>query len=184
MILKSLIDKYVKKTSKNKKRKLFTCFVDFSKAFGTIPRDRLLEKISRIGIGGKFLSILSTMYSNDKSAVKVGDNVSQYFTCYKGVKQGCMLSPTLFNIYLHELPRALENPEAELTEINSIPVRGLLYADDLVLIAQTQKGLQHQLNQLNNFAINSKLTVNLDKTKIMIFNYNGKRLANHKFFLN
>ena len=145
MVLKSLIDKHVKTTAK-KRSKLFTCFVDFSKAFDTIPRDKLLEKVSRVGIGGKFLEILQSMYTNDKSAVKLGQYISKQFTCYKGVKQGCMLSPTLFNIYLHDLPLMLNKPQSNLTEINDVSVKGLLYADDLVLIAQTHEGLQYQLN--------------------------------------
>jgi hypothetical protein len=170
-------------TVKNRK-KLFACFVDFSKAFDTIPRDQLLDKVSRIGIGGKFLSILQSMYTNDKSTVKLGEDLSLHFTCHKGVKQGCMLSPTLFIIYLHDLPQTLNKPQSHLTDINSVPVNGLLYADDLVLISQTHEGLQYQLNKLDDFANQSKLTVNLVKTKIMVFNYNGRQLHKHKFAFN
>ena len=58
-------------------------------------------------IKGHILEVLMSMYSNDKSAVKIENKINQTFPCHNGVKQGCMLSPTLFNIYLSDLPEML-----------------------------------------------------------------------------
>ena len=101
LTLKSLVDKYVKSKRKKTKNYLFTCFVDFKKAFDSIPREKLFEKIRKIGISGSFYATLTSLYSHDKSAVKVDETVTKSFNCHTGVKQGCMLSPTLFNIFLH-----------------------------------------------------------------------------------
>ena len=87
---------------------LFTCFFDFRKAFDCIPRNKLLDKIESAGIKGKFLSILKSMYKDDRSAIEKDGIITKSFGCYSGVKQGCMLSPTLFNSFLSDLPCVLK----------------------------------------------------------------------------
>ena len=95
-IFKVLIDKYVKSKPKKSKFDLFTCFVDFSKAFDNIPRGELFQKLRLAGETGRFPKILHSMYSKDKSSVKMENMLIPAFRCHTGVKQGCMLSPTLF----------------------------------------------------------------------------------------
>ena len=158
---------------------LFSCFVDFSKAFGSVPRNKLFDKLRTVGIKGRFLEVLMSMYSNDKSAVKIENKITQTFLCHNGVKQGCMLSPTLFNIYLSDLPENIAlTTEVKLSER---PTNCLLYADDLVIFARSAKGLQRILNKLESYGEKVGLTVNLDKTKVMIFNNSGKSLNNYSF---
>lgn len=79
LVLKSMIDKYVKSKKRRGSKLLFTCFVDFKKAFDSIPRKTLFEKISKIGVTGNFFSLLVSIYINDESAVKVGDKVTHSF---------------------------------------------------------------------------------------------------------
>ena len=102
-----LIDKYVKSKSQKQRNLLFSCFVDFSKAFDRIPRNKLFDKLRTIGVKGHFLEVLMSMYTNDKSAAKIENKITQTFLCHNGVKQGCMLSPTLFNTYLSDLREML-----------------------------------------------------------------------------
>ena len=105
--LKMLIDKYVKSRPRKHQKLLFSCFVDFGKAFDCIPRQKLFDKLRKEGVQGRFLDVLISMYSNDKSAVKIDNKLTEAFTCFAGVKQGCMMSPTLFNFYLSDLPKFL-----------------------------------------------------------------------------
>ena len=105
--LKTLIDKYLKSKPQKHQNLLFSCFVDFRKAFDCIPRQNLFDKLRKEGVQGRFLDVLISMYSNDKSAVKIDNKLTESVTCYAGVKQGCMLSPTLFNFYLSDLPKFL-----------------------------------------------------------------------------
>lgn len=93
-----------------------------------------------------------------------------------------MLSPTLFNIFLHDLPEVFYDEESQLTVVNNSPVKCLLYADDLVIMSTSENGLQHQLHKLKYFCDTSNLSVNLDKSKIMVFNNTGKRLLKYKFY--
>ena len=97
---KMLIDKYVKSKLQKHRNLLFPCFVDFRKAFDCIPRQKLFDKLRKEGVQGRFLDVLISMYSIDKSAVKIDNKLTESVTCYAGVKQGCMLSLTLFNFYL------------------------------------------------------------------------------------
>ena len=178
--LKALTDKYVKARRKRYQNFLYTCFVDFSKAFDNISRDKLYTKLNNLGVKGKFLKIIQDMYDNDSACVKINNNISEPFRCYKGVKQGCMLSPTLFNIYLSDLPNTL-NKDKDAPELNQRPVSCLLYADDLVIISKTHKGLQNNINRLVDYCKKNSLNINESKTKIMIFNPNGKNLNRYLF---
>ncbi len=80
------------------KDKVYACFVDFQKAFDSIWYEGLLYKILECGIGGKTYDCIKSMYSNNECAVKIGHRRTEYFTQKQGVRQGCSLSPTLFNI--------------------------------------------------------------------------------------
>ena len=98
--LKILIDKYMKSKPQKHRNLLFSRFVDFRKAFDCIPCQKLSDKLRKEGVQGRFLDVLISMYSIDKSAVKIDKKLTESFTCHAGVKQGCMLPLTLFNFYL------------------------------------------------------------------------------------
>ena len=99
----SIIDEFVKFKPQKRRNLLFSCFVDFRKAFDRTPRKKLFEKLTKEGIKGRFLEIVMSMYLKDKPAVKINNKMTETFPCYTGVKQGCTLSSTL--LYLSVLPR-------------------------------------------------------------------------------
>ena len=157
-------------------------FVEFKRAFDSIPREKLFQKIEKAGINGKFLSVLSSMYLNDCSAIKQNGYVTETFNCRVGVKQGCMLSPTLFNLFLSDLPDDLNKaPVKEDISIKGVKMRGLLYADDLAIVAKTANDLQLLLRHLEQYCSVNDLAVNINKTKVLIFNNNGHRMNKHVF---
>ena len=82
--LKMLIDKYVKSKPWKHRHLLFSesCFVDLRKAFDCIPRQKLLDKLRKEGVQGRFLDVLISIYSNDKSTLtKIDNKLTQSFTC-------------------------------------------------------------------------------------------------------
>ena len=82
--------------------------MDFKKAFDSIPRAELFQKLLDRNINGKFYDCLVNMYSNDVACIKIGDSITPSFVANQGVKQGCILSPTLFNIFLSDIQSVLE----------------------------------------------------------------------------
>jgi hypothetical protein len=126
-----------------KGKKLFTCFVDFRKAFDTIPRAKLWHVLQGIGVGRRFLACLRSMYNQDRACVThPTEGLSSTFACTIGVKQGCPLSPLLFGLYIDALePRIAALDDDDGPDLAGTPVKLLLYADDLVLMSRTQRGL-------------------------------------------
>ena len=122
-----IIHNLIRKICHNKTEKIFSCFVDFRKAFDTIPRDILLQKLQNLGINGKFYNILRKMYVSDKSCVKIDNKRSELFDIELGVRQGCVLSPLLFNLFISDLAKELDSSPEKLgiTQNSKIPYFGL-----------------------------------------------------------
>ena len=99
LIIHTLIQRYCHQQNE----KIFSCFVDFSKAFDTIPRYLLFKKLLGYGINGKFFDNIKTLYSNDNCCVKVSRELTETFLANQGVKQGCILSPLLFNKFISDI---------------------------------------------------------------------------------
>ena len=98
----------------------------------------------------------------------------------KGVKQGCILSPLLFNIFLSDLPKSL-NPDNQVIIHENVCINCLIWADDVLLLSESEGGLQSMLNHLSTYFKANGLEINKNKTKCMIFNKTG-RLLRRKFY--
>ena len=94
--LKTLCNKYSKDKNGGK---LFACFVIFKKAYDSIWHEGLFHKLITNQVNGH--NIIQSMYKNSSSAVRLGNRCTQFFLCSKGLRQGCPLSPNLFNIYVN-----------------------------------------------------------------------------------
>jgi hypothetical protein len=175
-VLKTLIQKY---TSSNKK--LYACFVDFRRAFDSVLHEALLYKLLSLGIGGNFYRTIQSMYSQAMSCVKIGDMHTDMFPARIGVRQGDIMSPNLFKIFINDLPDQFDVVCDPVTIFNK-NISCLLYADDVVLLSTSKNGLQTCLDQLHKYCNIWGLTINQKKTKIIIFNKAG-RLLNLSFQL-
>ena len=178
IIINNLIQKYCFKTNS----KIFSCFVDFSKAFDSIPRDILLNKLLSHNIKGKFFNIIRNIYMNDTSRIKIQNQCTETFEISKGVRQGCVLSPLLFNIFLSDLVKNLSLKEGKV-KIADTEIASIVWADDIVLLAENEGGLQQMLNVLDAYCQENKLDINTAKTKCMTFNKSG-RLIRRNFHVN
>ena len=122
------------------------------------------------------------MYSKSKCAIKCGNQRSSFFDYNRGVRQGCILSPLLFNLYLNEIPHILDysHDTDPIVLPNGLPLNCLFYADDLVLISKSAYGLQKQIDILQNYSKNWLLKINPHKTKTLIFQKQNRKATRKK----
>lgn len=151
--------------------------MDLKSAFDTVWRDGLIYKLSQIQASCKFINLIKSMYSKVTSRIKTSNGYTDIFPIKVGTRQGCNLSPSLFNCYINDIPRKLDNISADQPFLKSCKISCLMYADDLVLISKSARGLQKLISATESFCNKWQLTINVNKTKILIINkknYKGK----------
>jgi hypothetical protein len=166
--------------------KLYACFVDLKSAFDSVQRQPLFDVLFKQGMNGKFMNAIVAIYSTVTSCVRVKDNVfTDFFDCPVGLRQGCCLSPELFAIFINEIAEAVDNGGMHGIQLlpGLVELFILLFADDIVLLSDTARGLQNQINILDQACKNLYLTVNLDKTKVMVFRKGGFLGRNERWTL-
>ena len=126
--------------------------------------------LRKSGVAGKMLRILQSMYISVRSSVRCPDNLTEIFECPIGVRQGGVLSPTLFSFLVNGL--ALEIAQNGMFGVQLAPdvqILIMLFADDVLFASYCVAGLQRQIDILKHFADNFSMTVNMTKTKIIGF---------------
>ena len=138
-ILNALIQNHITR----KRSRLYVCFVDFQKAFDSVNRRKLWRVLKTNGIKGNIFRVVHSMYESVKTCVRVNGDYTKYFDCPVGLKQGCMLSPVIFSLFVNELTKLIEN--SDIRGIQLFPdikeLLLLLFADDIALISDTIKGV-------------------------------------------
>ena len=157
-----------------KKGRLYCCFVDYKKAFDSVDRKNLWYKLSKVGIRGKLVNVVKSMYENVKSCVTIEGLKSEYFRSSLGLMQGEVLSPILFSLYVNDFEVEFIKNGCTPTELQNLHLFILLYADDMVLFSETVAGLQNMLDVLYDYTKQWNLEVNIQKTKIVIFRNGGQ----------
>ena len=110
--------------------------------------------------------------------------ITNFFSYKKGVRQGCPLSPLLFNLYINDIFKLIDDKTKQSPELEEhSPINVLMYADDLVIFAHSEKQLQSHVTLLSEFCVKWNLQINITKTKTMVFN-RGNRLCNTNIFIN
>jgi hypothetical protein len=125
------------------KKKLYTCFVDFKKAFDTVPRDLLWQVLEGLSICGRILECLRSMYRQDQACLHhPEEGLMPTFLCRIEVKQGCPLSLLLFGLFIDGLEKQLNALEGDAPPmLGQLAVHLFLYADNLALMSHTPAGL-------------------------------------------
>lgn len=165
------------------KQKLYCCFVDFKKAFDTVPRVRLMQRLKEMGVLEDMQWGVAKLYEKVTGKVRATGGWSTEIRNTTGVKQGCPLSPTLLGLYIDEVVEFIHRGGGVGSMLSSSTVKVLLYADDIVLISSTAEGLQQHLDALEEFCCRRDLQVNLGKTKIIILNTSKVAMRRQQEFL-
>lgn len=178
-ILNAFVDKYLNK----KKGKLYVAFVDFKKAFDSVHREKLWHVLRNAGISGHLYQSIQSIYKSVQSCVRANSSLTNFFGCPIGLKQGCLLSPVLFSIFINELADKLSGSGIKGLQFfpEIIEILMLMFADDIALLSDTIVGLQKQLLVLEEFSDDYKIGVNTDKTKVLVFKKGGKLSKREKW---
>ena len=150
---------------------LFICFIDYSKAFDKVRHDELFKILEGLDIDGKDLRIIRNLYWNQNAAVRIEGEFSEYKQIKRGVRQGCVLSPDLFNIYSETIIRTLGDSPG--IKINGETINNIRYADDTALIADSKENLQLLLDKVVTESERMGLYLNVKKTECMVVSKKG-----------
>lgn len=159
--------------SRTKNKPLYVGFLDLEKAYDSVEWPVLWDTLGRLDIDRGFIEMLRNVYKNSECTIKLGQLTAQGIPIRRGVKQGCKLSPMLFALMMSRLTRMLEKLEigAEFA-LGKLP--GLLYADDLVLCANSHQELQQLLTFTYEFSQTVGMKFNPPKCKVVHFPSSGQ----------
>ena len=165
------------KSIKDEIAKPLTIIINQSLKTGVFPDALKIAKVKPL-----FLRFLIHSYCNQKMRVKWNGSLSGTFSASNGVKQGGVLSPLLFTVYLDQLILALKESGIGC-HLNGMFVGAFIYADDVTLLAPTSMALKAMLSICTDFAASHNLLFNASKTKCMYFNNAGSQLQNTAKFM-
>ena len=151
---------------------MYTCFIDFRKAFDVVNRKALLYKLREYyGIDGLYFNIVENMYKDVFFSVKLQNKIAPLFkTSMIGVKQGCVLSPKKISLSINDLVKIFDDTCNPIALKSGTKISCLMYADDIVIISEKASGLQSALDKINTYCDKWDLDINVEKTKKMIIN--------------
>ena len=122
---------------------IYFCFIDYAKAFDCVDHNKLWKILHEVGIPDHLTCLLRNLYAGQEAAVRIRHGTRDWFQIGKGVHQGCILSPCLFNLYADYIMRnaGLKETQARI-KIARRSINNLIYADDTTLMAESEEELK------------------------------------------
>ena len=158
-LLRALVEDH-----RRSRRDFAAAFLDLKAAFDTLPHGVLLGVLERAGLEEHSLAIIRTLVEDNATSIRTGGECTEPITLAKGVRQGCPLSPLLFNCGMELLIRAATSCKDQLgAQLGGLTHAALAYADDLVLVAKDAASLQVLLDRVGAIASWAGLVFNARK---------------------
>ena len=146
---------------------LFACFIDIKSAYDRVSHGKLFCKLAMRGAPAYIVILLSSWYMRQKLSVQWGGEYSDYFVMSNGIRQGSIISPYLFNIYVDDLNRRLSRSRIGC-HIGGEPLNNFSYADDLAILAPSAGALNCLLQICTDFAEENLIKYSPTKTVVML----------------
>lgn len=138
-------------------------------AFDKVNRKEIWEMMRNLGIGRKLRKRVEEIYEESNSTLRVGEKQIGGFDNFKGVRQGCPLSPALFNVAMVDTQKEMSKGQEGGVILGKKKFWSLSYADDVVLLATNRVGLNQMLRRCKRMLKRKGLEWNTEKSKIMVF---------------
>ena len=175
-VVRQINEKYLAK-----EKRVFWAFMDLEKAYDKVDREAMWKVLQIYGVGGKLLTAVKSFYKEGRACVRSTNGNSDWFAVRVGLRQGCVMSPWLFNIYMDGVVREVKNwvmhrglpmigEDGREWQINQI-----LFADDTALVAVTEERLQMLVEAFNTVCKRRGLKVNVGKSKVMMCDRDGSQ---------
>ena len=148
-------------------KNIYFCFIDYAKAFDCVDHNKLWEILREMGIPEHLTCLLRNLYAGQEAMVRMSHGTMDWFQIGKGVHQGCILSPCLFNFYAECIMRnaGLDEAQARI-KIAVRNIKNLRYADDTTFMAENEE-LKSLLMKVKEESEKVGLKLSIQKTKIM-----------------
>ena len=144
----------------------------------------MISKLKKAGIQGRMLGIIQKIYGETWNEIIAGNGITEKFRTARGVRQGCPMSPLLFDLFIEDIDGIWERRKEGGSVIGNQKIYALKFADDIVIVAEEEKELGNMIASLEKYVEKNKLTVNIGKSKIMIFKRGGKNKKGQKWKYN
>jgi len=180
--LRLLVEKHLEHQNE-----LFHNFIDFKKAFDRVWHDGLWRVLKEYNIDNRLIEVIKSLYDEATSTVLLNGNVDEFFRTTVGVRQGCPLSPVLFNIFLEKIMQtalssdarsesdcsavdAMKEAPAHLSSVSigGRPLCNLRFADDIDLLGSSEEELQRLTERLEKTAAAYGMEISSEKSKILV----------------
>ena len=167
-VVRQICEKYLAKG-----KDVYFAFMDLEKAYDRVDRGAMWSVLGMYGVDGKLLNAVKSLYDDSKACVRVGNEMSEWFPVRVGLRQGCVMSPWLFNLFIDGVVRevntrvlgrglGLVDERDYVWELNQ-----LLFADDTVFVADSEEKLCQLVEEFGRVCERRKLRVNVGKSKVM-----------------
>ena len=154
--------------SREFQKSIYFCFIDYVKAFDCVDHNKLWKILKEMGIRDHLTCLLKNLYAGQEATVRPGLGTTDWFQIGKGVHQGCILSPCLFNLYAEYIMKNAVLEEAQTgIKIVGRSISNLSYADDTTLMSESEEELKSLLMKVKEESEKVGLTLNVQKIKIM-----------------
>ena len=155
------------KKQESSRKNVYFCFIDYAKPFDCMDHNKLWKILREMGIPDHLMCLLRNLYAGQEATVRTGHGTTDWFQIGKGVCQGCILSPCLFNLYAEYIMRNAGLEEAQAgVKIAGRNNNNLKYADDTTLMAESEEELKSLLMKVKEKSEKVGLKLNIQKTKI------------------
>ena len=147
-------------------KNIYFCFIDYATDFDCVDHNKLWKILKETGIPDHLTYLLRNLYAGQEATVRTGHGTTHWSQIRKGVHQGCILSPCLFNLYVEYIMRnaGLEEAQAGI-KIAGRNINNLRYADDTTLMAETEEEIKSLLMKVKEESEKVGLKLTIQKTK-------------------